>query len=305
MYPANKSLLTEAAITYLLADGAMGTEFRKAGLPLETPPELLNLINADSVSDLHKQYLNAGAHCITTNTFGANRFRLAACGLDEGTVEVLVQAALAAAKSAMETSEAASTRDQWILGSVGPCSSPGERLAITNPQDVTAAYMEQIVELAFNGADAILIETVTCLEEGRLALNAAREAAQGLPVIVSLCFQNAGGAGRYTMPRSGEPLDTAITTVASWSPSAIGVNCGINLDISDYATIVAAMRAKFDGVIMARPPAGPNPEAPDSPELMADGIWGLIRAGANIVGGCCGTTPDHIRLFAAELERLH
>jgi 5-methyltetrahydrofolate--homocysteine methyltransferase len=296
-----RSLLDEASVAYILADGAMGTELRNAGLPETTSAEIWNAENPDAVQDLHRRYSEAGAQCTTTNTFGCNPFRLAgphAYGFD--LVALNRRAALLAANSCDGGPHG---RTHWILGSVGPCSGPGERLALTDPQGVSEAYVVQILSLQ-ERADAILIETVTCLEEGRLAMEAARAALSDTPVIVSLCFEKLPRGAGYRIPLSGESLDDAIANVISWKPAAVGMNCGINIDIQDYPTLIAALRAKFSGVIIARPPAGLDPRNPDPPEIMTDGIWGLVRAGANIIGGCCGTTPEHIRMFRKELDKL-
>jgi methionine synthase I (cobalamin-dependent) len=298
-----KSTVIDAATTgYVLTDGAMGTELLRRGLPIGASTASWNLENPDAVKAVHEEYLHAGSECITTNSFSANRFRLEEHGLAARAAELNSRA--------VELARAVAGDRAWVLGSVGPCSgfaTPREGLL---PNAMQNAYVEQIAALSRAGVDALLFETVTDSAELRAAIEAAREVAPSLPVIVSLCFQRLPGGGGFHLIRTGESLHDACALLEKLNVAAAGCNCGSEVHMEDYATIVAALRAAVKGPILVRPNGGQAPACgaevtcAEPPELMADGVWGLVRAGATILGGCCGTTPEHIRLFRQELDKL-
>jgi len=296
------SLIHELGSTYILGDGAMGTELLKQGLPVGAPAELWNVDNPEAVAAVHRGYLEAGSQCLTTNTFGANRIRLQDRGLNGERAAELCAAGVRIAREV-------ASENTWVLGSIGPCLPMSSEIE-GNKDLVSGAFAEQAKAIAEAGIDAFILETQTHLAEAETAAGAIRSMAPGIPMIVTLSFLRGTGVGDYRLVRSGEDMSTALDRVIALKPDAIGANCGLNLDMSDYATILAAMRAKTNMPVIAQPNAGPAPACGSGttctlePEAMADGVWGLVRAGANLIGGCCGTTPAHLELFRRELDQL-
>jgi methionine synthase I (cobalamin-dependent) len=200
--------------------------------------------------------------------------------------------------------------DRWVLGNVGPCCGKALGAGTYNHDEVRAAYDEHIRALAEAGVDALLIETITDSSEMKAAVAAAREAAPGVPVITSLCLRRYPAHDQFRLVRTGESLGDCITLLRELQPDAVGVNCGADITIFDYSTVLAGLRAGLSCPLLAKPNAGraaacgEEVDCAEPPEMMVDAVWGLIRAGASMVGGCCGTTPEHIRLFREELDKL-
>ena len=280
----------------------MGSELLRRGLSIGACPALWNIEKPDDVREVHESYVNAGCDALVTNTFGANRLRLEEHGLSNRAAELNARA--------VDLARAAAGSSQWVLGSVGPCSgfgTPQEGL----PRDaMLQAYSEQVKALSEAGVDALLIETCTDSAELRAAVEATRSTCPATALIVSLCFKKGNGGTGYHLIKSEEPLEVACELLAKLDVDAAGVNCGIDVHADDYTTIAAALRACIAGPILVRPNGGRAAacglavQCADPPEMLADAVWGFVRAGASIIGGCCGTTPEHIRLFRAELDRL-
>lgn len=298
-----RKLLEHLQTGYLLADGGMGTELLHRGLPVGASTAAWNLQQPDHVSAVHRAFVDAGADCLLTNTFTASRLHLEEQGLQASLEEIN--------RTALELARAVAGEERYVLGSIGPCStksSPGEGLDSQQAADI---YSEQVTALAAGDAlDALLIETVTDSRELRAAVQAARQGAPGLPLFVSLCLRKLSAGQGIQLMRSGESLDDAIQILAELQLDGVGVNCGDRMEPSDYNTAAAALRARFEGPVLVRPNAG-TPTAcgadvscTESPEMVADALWGWVRAGANLVGGCCGITPEHIRLMREELDKL-
>jgi len=285
----------------LLADGAIGTELQHLGLEPGACAELWNVERPRDVSGVHRAYVAAGAQLITTNTFRANRLALEHYGLGARVREFNLTAVALA-------SEAAGTA-AWVMGSVGPFGGFLEPLGEATAPEVFAVFAEQCRALVEGGVAAIIVETMTATEELVLAVRAAREAGAPL-VFAGFAFDELRGdrikGGYATMmgvsPRAA--TDAALRAGAD----VIGCNCGSHLSIESMAEIVGQMRSVCDVPLIAQPNAG-QPEwdgteitYQQGAEEMAAGVPLLIAAGANIVGGCCGTTPEHIRCFARILS---
>ena len=283
----------------LLCDGAMGTMLQAAGLEGGGCGEAWNVEHPDRVKAIQKQYADAGSDCIITNTFGGSRFRLALHG-HEGRAAELNRAAARLAREVMG-------EERYVLGDIGPFGGFLEPLGETTPEELEAAFEEQAAALAEGGADAIIIETMTALDEIECAVRAARRACR-LPVIASLAYDRVQTGGYRTM--MGVSPEQAAPLLEEMGVDIVGSNCGTGIDITDHARIVEAYRANCGLPVMAQPNAG-QPQLDgervvylETPELMAAGVRLLVDAGAVIVGGCCGTTQRHIALFRAELDRL-
>lgn len=279
----------------LLSDGAIGTELQNLGLEAGAFGELWNAEHPERVHAVHDAYREAGAELFTTNSFRSNRLSLARHGLADRAQEL--------SRRAAEVARAAAGSDAWIAGSVGPFGGFLEPLGETTAAEARAAFLEQALALLEGGADAIVVETMSALEEAEAAVGAAREA--GAPVVIALMTFDRGAGGYRTMMGTG-PSDAA-RALRSAGADVVGTNCGTGLTIEDYAAIVREISGVVDCPVEVRPNAG-SPELVDGsvlyrqePSLMAASIHALVDAGAAIVGGCCGTTPEHIRAFRAAL----
>lgn len=278
----------------LRADGAMGTQLQAAGLEPGACGELWNLERADQVESIHRRYRDAGAQLITTNTFGANRILLAQHEVQDKVADINAAAVALARRAAGP--------DGWVLGDIGPFGGLLAPLGDHDPDAIYAAFVEQAAALHRAGADAIIIETMTAIEEAVLAIRAARSA--GAPVVIaSMAFDRTRVGARTMM---GETPEQAAGAMLDAGAAIIGANCGSSLAISDYVDILTRMRAVAPGVpLLAQPNAG-QPRwlddrivYPASPAQFAEGLCDLLNAGARIVGGCCGTTPEHIAAAGA------
>lgn len=279
----------------LVADGATGTMLQKAGLAPGAASERWNLENPDAIRALHKGYVDAGADMVLTNTFGGSPARLERDGLREQTRAVN----LAAAQLAREMAGDA----VLVMGDIGPTGQMLEPLGLLSYEDAVAGFAAQAAALAEGGVDAILIETMSDLNEAKAAVEGARQATD-LPILVTMSFDT---KGRTMM---GVKPEKAAKTLWSLGVDVIGANCGRTL--SETLTAVLKMReAVPDAVLMAKPNAGlPHIEGGDmvydvTPDIMVDYARKFVaEANVKIFGGCCGSTPEHIRAVAIALKGL-
>jgi len=280
----------------LLCDGAMGTQLDELGLELGECHELWSTLHPDKVLQVHSAYIEAGAEAILTNSLGGNRWCLERYGLAEKVGELN--------SAAVRLARAAAGEDRYVLGDVGPTAEFVYPLGKKRQQEFVEVFRQQVSFLA-EGADAIIIQTMTALEELVAAVRAAKET--GLPVIASMSFQpDVRGKGFRTI--MGVGVEQMVRRLEEEGADVLGTNCG-TVDIADVAKIVRQMRGLTSIPILAEPNAGKPRIAEDrtvfdqTPELMAEHIPALLEARANVVGGCCGTTPAHIRAFAEKIGR--
>lgn len=275
----------------LLADGATGTNFMGMGLGPGEPPEFWNVDSPDKVRSLHQQFVDAGADIILTNTFGCNRFRLKLHGADERAHEIARHGAEIAGEVA-----AASYRPVVVAGSVGPTGELLEPLGTMTETQAVEAFTEEIEGLRAGGADVAWIETKSAAQEMRAAARAAIEV--GMPYTVTASFDTAG----RTMMGLRPPELIDVFTDLAVAPLAIGANCGVGA--SDLLLAIQQMPdrgipiiAKSNcGVPQFR---GAEIEYSGNPTLMGQYATLAVDSGARIVGGCCGTSPEHL----AEMRR--
>lgn len=265
-------------------DGAMGTMLQASGLPAGECPERYNLEEPDKISKIHQLYLNHGADIIETNTFGACRIKLDHYGLGDQTEAINLKAA-AIARSCAGTKAK-------VAGSVGPTGKLIYPLGELTFDEAYDAFYEQICALDKGGVDLILIETIIDIQEMRAALLSAKDATKK-PVFCQLTFQEDGRTVTGTDP------ETAAVILEALGADVLGVNC--SLGPAQLIPIVKTLAAATSLPLSVQPNAG-MPELiqgetvfPMSPSDMAAYIPELIEAGASYIGGCCGTTPDHIR----------
>ncbi len=293
-----EKLLEAVGKGVLLADGAIGTELIRLGLEPGRFGEAWNVEKPEKVKAVHKAYCEAGARLLTTNSFRANRPTLASHGLGGRVAEIN--------RGAAEVARAAADGNAWVLGSIGPFGGFLEPLGETTADQALSIFLEQARALLDGGADGIVIETMTAKEEIEVAVRAARLA--GAPVVVAMMTFGRTRNGYRTM--MGVSPEEAVRTCTSAGADIVGSNCGEGLSMEEYAEIVSRLRSLTDKPVIIRPNAG-RPDLQGSevqyrqtPEIMAGQLNALVRAGANIIGGCCGTTPEHIRLFRAALDSL-
>ena len=272
---------------FVFLDGAMGTQLQRRGLPLGAVPELANLEHPDWLADIHRSYVEAGSDILYANTFGANREKLARSGR---TVAEVVSAGVALAR------QAAAGRALVALdvGPLGQLLEPNGTLRFEEAYDRFAEVMEAG---AAAGADLVVIETMADLNEARAALLAAKERTS-LPVLVSMSFE----ADRRTFLGCG--VASMALTLSGLGADAIGINC--SLGPLEMAPLVDELKRWTDLPLLLKPNAGlPDPAGGGydiGPEQFAAALAGLGRAGVQLLGGCCGTGPEHIALLRRELE---
>ena len=279
-------------MTLKMFDGAMGTQLQALGIADKPCPEYAAVTDAALVTAVHREYVEAGADIIETNTFGANRLKLKNFGL-ESQVAKIVTAAVRAAR-------AACGQDTLLAGSVGPTGQLVAPLGICSFDETAAAYEEEIKALSAAGVDYILIETILDLQEMRAAVLAAKAVCR-LPIVAQLTFDE--NARTVT----GTNVAAAAATLESLGVSVIGMNCSLGPE--QLLPLAAKLAEETNLPISVQPNAGlpsivgGKTVFPLSPAEMAAWTPRLVAAGAVFVGGCCGTTPAHIKAMKKELEK--
>ncbi len=282
---------------YLLADGATGTNMFAMGLETGAAPDLWNVEHPDRVAELHRSFIEAGSDIILTNTFGANRFRLKLHRAETRAFEINETGA----RIAREQAEAAG-RPVVVGGSMGPTGEIFEPVGTLSEADGEAAFAEQAEGLAAGGVDVLWIETISSKEEIRAAVAGA--AGTGLPVVATMTFDTAGRTMMGVTPEDAIGHAHGLQTQLL----AFGANCGVGPGTLIDTVLGIKRGAEANDILVAKGNCG-IPEYRDgeivysgSHEIMADYARMARDAGARIIGGCCGTTPDHIRAMAEALR---
>jgi len=271
----------------VLGDGAMGTMLLERGVSIGECCDDLNLWRPETVAAVHTEYLLAGAEIIETNTFGANAFRLARCGLREKVREINLAGACIARRCVTES------LGGCVAGAIGPL---GVRVELSAAR---AAFAEQTDALAEGGVDLLTIETMTSLAEAGEAIRAAREVAAGLLLVVMMTVDEDGTC------LDGASAETAAAQLTELGANAVGCNCSYGP--ASVLRAVERMRGATHLPLAAMPNAGLPGMAgvyPVSPEEMARFAGRMVEAGASLVGGCCGTTPEHTRAMKEVLGAM-
>jgi methionine synthase / methylenetetrahydrofolate reductase(NADPH) len=289
----------------ILCDGAMGTSLYARGIFINRCYDELNLSQPDLVRSIHEEYLQAGAEIIETNTFGANAFRLEKPGLQDK-VGAINEAGVRLARQAVRQLQEKQAATAYVAGSIGPLGVHLEPLGKTGLDEAQAAFAEQIRGLAAGGAgvgaDVLIVETMTALNEAEQAVLAARAVAPELPVLVMMTVDEDANC------LDGSSPETAAARIASWGADGIGCNCSVGP--ATVLTAIERMAAATRLPLVAMPNAG-MPRKLDgrnvylcSPEYMASFARKFVKAGVQFVGGCCGTTPQHIRAMKSALRAV-
>jgi homocysteine S-methyltransferase len=291
------ALVTRLQRGPLLADGAMGTMLYARGVPLDACFDVLNLNDPKTVQEIHQEYVAAGADLVETNTFGANRFKLAVHGL-ESRVRDINRAGVRLARDVRETMG----RDVLVLGSIGPLGKYLLPLGTVGEAEAVAAFREQAEALLEGGVDGFVAETFSDLRELRLAVAAIRAVSADLPIVAQMAFNDE----RVTF--LGQAPNEVAGALSALPVQVIGANCGVGSSVL-YDVGLALHEAAPAAFVSIRPNAGlPSRHGErliylSSPAYMADYASRMLDAGSRIVGGCCGTTPAHIRAMRDVVDR--
>jgi methionine synthase I (cobalamin-dependent)/5,10-methylenetetrahydrofolate reductase len=291
------------ALGPVLCDGAMGTMFYGGGIFINRCYDELNVSQPDLVRSIHAEYLQAGARIIETNTFGANVVRLERYGLADKVRELNLAGVRLARESVNQIREKQAS-DALVAGALGPL---GVRLAPEgklSAEEAFAAFREQIAALTEEGPgfgpDLLIVETMVSLAEAEQAIRAARSAAPELPLIVMVTVDEAGNC------LDGSSAEEAATKLTQWGADAVGCNCSSGPGV--VLTAIERMRSATSLPLAAMPNAG-LPRSIDgrniyltSPEYLASFARKFVKAGVTFIGGCCGTTPNHIRAMRSALR---
>jgi methionine synthase I (cobalamin-dependent)/5,10-methylenetetrahydrofolate reductase len=286
-------LLTRLKQSPILCDGATGTLLYAKGIFINRCYDELNVSQPDLIRDLHREYMQAGAEIIETNTFGGNSFRLARHSMENRVREINLAGAHLA-------KDAAKSFGVWVAGSVGPLGVRIEPLGKTSFEEARAAFREQITALVEGGVDLLMLETFGYVEELHQAILAARDVDPKLPLVAHVTIDEDGNCLDGSTPESFTPR------IETWGADVIGCNCSVGpvamLDV------IERVRALTSLPLAAQPNAG-MPRSVEgrniylcSPEYMASYARKFVTAGVRLVGGCCGTTPEHIRVMKSALR---
>jgi 5-methyltetrahydrofolate--homocysteine methyltransferase len=288
-----RSLLERSRV--VLADGAMGTMLFEAGLESGESPQIWNITHPERVRAIHRAYLDAGSQLILSNTFGGNRFRLARHGLQSRVAE------LNRAGAALLRAEVDSAGGRALVaGDIGPSGELLAPLGKLSFADAVEAFAEQAAALLAGGVDLIWIETMSALQEVQAAIEGARRSSADIPIIASMTFEKHGRTMMGVSPQQ------AMTSLTGWGASAVGGNCGTGP--AELLVVIQTMHGLAPAVPLVFKPNAGMPELIEgktrynaTAESMASCALEAVRAGARVIGACCGSTPAHIRTMGAAL----
>ena len=278
-----------------VVDGAMGTLLQERGLEGGSPGELWNVERPDEVQAMHAEYAAAGADVLTTNTFGGTRPRLELQGLGDQVHELNREGA----RIARET---ARPYGALVAGDIGPTGELLEPLGTLTPDDAQAVFEEQVRGLVDGGIDLIIIETMSDLAEVEAAVRAVQAVAADLPIVVTLSFDT------HLRTMMGVTPTAAVTTLADLGVSAVGANCGRGPEEME-AIMEQMVAARPEGMLLVAQSnaglphlVGDHFEYDAAPERMAEHAATLRALGVDLIGACCGSTPDHLRAMSEALQ---
>lgn len=297
-----KQLLQETILERpLLCDGAMGTQLMLAGLAQGNCGEAWNLTHPERVLGIQRRYVEAGSECILTNTFGGSRIMLTRHSEGDHVVAIN-KAGVAIAREAFGNS------DGYVIGDIGPFGGLLEPYGDFTEGQVRSAFEEQARALVEGGADAIIIETQTSLEELGIGIESAQRAGARC-IIGSMAYDVTLDGSTFRTMMGIEP-ERAAEFMEQRGAHIVALNCGTRMDMERALTAVQRYKSVTSLPVMVQPNAG-QPKLvqmkvvyDEAPEQMVAGLLPMLEAGANIVGACCGSTPDHIRAFRKTMDEF-
>lgn len=284
----------------VLMDGAFGTVLHGRGIPIDQSFDAVNLNNPALVAEIHRSYIDAGADLIETNTFGANRYKLAEHGLQDK-VEEINQAAVAVARRVI----AGSFKDILLAGSVGPLGvrlAPLGRVSSTEAQEAFTEQVRALIMAPAGGVDLIIVETMSDIKEVEAAVAATRSLSADIPILVEMTFT------RDDKTMLGYPPEAIATNLASLDVDAVGINCSGGP--SQVLRLISIVRKLAPDIPISASPNAGWPEQmqggrvmyPATPDYFGDYARAFINAGVNLIGGCCGTTANHIKAMRVAMD---
>jgi len=296
-----KKLLQEAILDRpLLCDGAMGTQLMLAGLEQGNCGEAWNLTHPERVLGIQRRYVEAGSDCLLTNTFGGSRIMLTRHGQGDHVVDIN-RAGVEIARNAF------GNRDGYVIGDIGPFGGLMEPYGDFKESDVRSAFEEQARALVEGGADAIIIETQTSLEELGIGIESAQKAGAKC-IIGSMAYDVTLDGSTFRTMMGIEP-EKAAEFMEQRGAHIVALNCGTRMDMVRALTAVQRYKSVTRLPEMVQPNAG-QPKLvqmkvvyDETPEEMVKDLLPILKASANIVGACCGSTPDHIRAFRKTMDQ--
>jgi homocysteine S-methyltransferase len=291
--PPARDLLARLAAGPVVCDGAMGTMLYAKGVYLHRCYDEVNLASPELVEGIHREYLRAGAEAIETNSFGANPVKLARHGLAERTEEVNRRAA--------EIARGAAGDRAVVLGAIGPLGVRMEPWGPTGVDEATAHYERQVRGLVEGGVDGFCLETFGDPSEMRAALVACRAAAPSLPIVAQMTVDREGLCLYGTRP------EDFAARLDAWGADVVGVNCSVGPQV--MLGVLERLRSATAKPLSVQPNAGPPREVDGrtmflcTPDYLEKAARRFLEVGARLLGGCCGTTPDHVRALAKAVRR--
>ena len=281
-----------------MLDGAMGTQLMAAGIEAGKCNDYLNVESPKTILDIHRAYIEAGSDAVLTNTFGANKYALSRHGLGDMVEKINITGG--------QIARLAAGKDKYVLGDIGPSGDFLEPLGTLKPDELRDAFIRQAKALAASGVDGFIIETMTALDEMVIAIEAIKSVSK-LPIFASMSFDEAGGDFRTMM---GVDVKAAVTKMTELEVDAVGFNCG-KISLEEYVKLAGRFASVSGDVIILAEPNGGKPELIDeqvvynvSPEEFALAAEKIRKAGVSIIGGCCGTGPEHIKAMAKRLKQV-
>ncbi len=284
-----------AAGEILLFDGAIGTMIMARGLEPGLPPESFNLSRPEVLKEVARLYIEAGAEFVTTNSFGASPIKLRHYSLDDQAEEIN--------RAAVEAARAATAGKAYVAASIGPTGAILKPFGDADPEEVAAGFELQADAMAAAGADIFVVETMIDLAEAKLAVEATRKAAAQIPVMATMTFDPTP-RGFFTV--MGVTIEQAADELATAGADIVGSNCGNGIELmveiaaefKQHTSLPIAIQANAglpilrDGEVIY----------PETPEFMADKSNELVALPVSIIGGCCGTTPEHVQAIRAVID---
>jgi 5-methyltetrahydrofolate--homocysteine methyltransferase len=285
-----------------LLDGAMGTQLITRGIEAGKCNDYVNIESPDTVLAVHKAYLEAGSDAILTNTFGANEFALGRHGLSKEVVKIN--------KAGSEIARRAASEEKYVLGDIGPSGDFLKPLGNLEAEDLKKAFVAQAKTLLDGGVDGFIIETMSAIDEVTIAIEAVKSVCE-LPVFAAMAFDKVRGDFRTMM---GVDVETAVSAIILLGVDAVGFNCG-KVPLDDYVGLAdryvsVARDLNQESIICAEPNAGLPELVEDkvvykvTPKEFTAVVKNIYSTGVTVLGGCCGTGPEHIQTIADKLKNV-